>query len=251
MPTVAEVVSAMERLAPVELAEEWDNVGLLVGNPDREVSKIIVMLDLDKKGVDEAIGAGADMVVTHHPFIIPHIKSITDETLLKVVENKIGVCSMHTNLDTAPMGVNRVLAQTVGINEPEDVNLDGFVTKGGSVDECSFGEFIQNVKLSLNIDTLRYVGSKSDVIRRVCVLGGSGAGYISQVKSLGFDAFVTSDIKYHQAQEAENIGLCVIDAGHFETENPIIYQTAKYLADKFGDVEVITSRRNKSYIKYE
>ena len=251
MPKVCDAVAAMEELAPVGLAEEWDNVGLLAGDSEREVSRIIVMLDLDEQGLSEALEVGADMIVTHHPFIMTPLKSVTDKTILKLIENKISVCSMHTNLDTSPEGVNTVLANTVGISDAEDVVLDGFLTKGGNVDECSFGEFIQSVKLSLNADAVRYIGNKSAKIRRVCVLGGSGADFIPQVKNLGFDAFVTSDVKYHQAQTAEKIGLCVIDAGHFETENPVIYKVARHLAERLEGVDVITSLRKKSYIKYE
>lgn len=251
MVTVADVTAALEELAPTSLAEEWDNVGLLAGDAEREVSKIIVMLDLDENGLQEAINVGADMIVTHHPFIMSPLRSITDKTLLRVIENKISVCSMHTNLDCADEGVNFVLAQTVGLSDIEDVDLNGFITKGGVIEQCSFGEFIQNVKLSLNIGNLRFVGEKSETVQKICVLGGSGADFIGQVKELGFDVLLTSDIKYHQAQTAQKIGLCVIDAGHFETENPVIYKVARHLMEKLDDVDVITSLRSKSYIKYE
>lgn len=251
MSAVGDVVKYMEDFAPVALKEEWDNVGLMIGNNKRGVSKIIVMLDLDERGYKEARQVGADMIITHHPLIMPNVKNITDPLLLGLAEEKISVLSMHTNLDFAPGGVNQVLAETLGLFDIEEVCLNGVCTRGGSVSERSFGEFISDVKSALNIDNLRYVGDKQKSVKRVCVMGGSGADFIYDVKSAGFDVFVTSDVKYHQAQLAEKIGLLVIDAGHFETENPIIYKIARYIGEVLDDVEVITSLRNKSYLLYE
>ena len=251
MIKVADVVDVMEKLAPPSLAEEWDNVGLLVGNPEREVTKIIVMLDLDEQGLSEALDVGADMIVTHHPFIMSKLSAVIDPVILKIIENKISVLSMHTNLDSACEGVNRVLAETVGLYDIEETELEGFVTFGGNVDKCTLGEFIGNVKNALGVETLRYVGEKTDLVSRVCVVGGAGADFIPAVSDAGFDVLLTADLKYHQAQLADKIGLCVIDAGHFETENPVIYKVARYLTEMLGDVDVITSLRTTSYIKYE
>lgn len=251
MANVRDIVSAMERFAPKSLAEEWDNVGLLLGRTDKEALKIIIMLDLDKNGVSEALDVGADMIITHHPVIRNGLKSVTDEDILTVIENKISVLSMHTNLDVAKDGVNQTLAEELSLYNIEEVDLDGFVTRGGEISVCCFGDFLSSVKKLLGIDNLRYVGNKNKPIKRVCVLGGSGGDFIERVRVLGFDAYVTSDIKYHQAQLAEKIGLCVVDAGHFETENPVIYKVARYLRSCFDDAEIITSLRNKSYIKYE
>lgn len=251
MTTVTDVVKVLKNLAPVELAEEWDNVGLLIGNPEREVHKIIIMLDFDEQGLEEALEVGADMIVTHHPAIMPKLSTITDPKFLTLIENKISVCSMHTNLDSADFGVNQVLAETLGLSNIESVDFDGLFGRVGYINECTLGEFIQTVKLALDIDYVRYVGSKKNVVKKVAVVGGGGADYIPNVKLCGCDVFVTADVKYHQAQKAQKINLNVIDAGHFETENPIIYSVARYLRSNLEDVEVITSLRNKSYIKYE
>ena len=251
MIRVADVVEAMNRFAPVELAEDWDNVGLLVGNSSRDVSKIIVMLDLDENGLKEAIEVGADMIVTHHPFIMSKLSNITDPVILGLIENKISVCSMHTNLDCADGGVNQVLAETLGLENIEPVMFGDFIARGGVVAKTSLGIFMTQVKRALSIDNLRYVGDREAFIERVCVVGGSGGDFIEEARAKGFDAIVTADVKYHQAQMAQKCGICVIDAGHFETENPVIYKVARYLREVFADVEVITSLRTKSYIKYE
>lgn len=251
MTKVADVVGVMKTLAPVELAEKWDNVGLLIGAAQREVHKILVMLDLDQQGIDEALEVGADMIITHHPVIMSGISTITDPVLLSIIENKISVCSMHTNLDSADEGVNQILAETLGLSDIEPIDFDGVFGRVGNVEECMLSELIQSIKLALDIEHIRYVGSKRNKVRRVAVLGGAGADFIPNAKIAGCDVYVTADVKYHQAQMAEKMGLNVIDAGHFETENPIIYKIARYLRGNFEDVEVITSLRNKSYIKYE
>lgn len=251
MARVFDVVQAMADFAPVDLAAEWDNVGLLLGDEHQEVSKIIVMLDLDEKGVTEAMDVGADLIITHHPLIMCKLSNITDPLFLRLIENKISVCSMHTNLDSADEGVNQVLAESLGLTDIHPLQLEGINARAGYIETCTFGDFIIKVKQCLDIDCLRYVGDKNTWVNKVCVLGGSGGDFAEDVKSSGADAFVTADLKYHKAQLAEKIGLCVIDAGHFETENPVIFKVARYLREVFPDIDVITSRRTKSYIKYE
>ncbi len=251
MTKVADIVNIMKALAPVELAEEWDNVGLLIGDSEREVHKILVMLDFDKQGLEEALEVGADMIVTHHPAIMPKISTITDSLYLRLIENKISLCSMHTNLDSADEGVNQILAETLGLSDIEPIDFDGLLGRVGYINESTLGEFIQTVKLALDIDHVRYVGSKRNFVSKVAVVGGGGADFIPNAKIAGCDVFVTSDVKYHQAQQADKLGLNIIDAGHFETENPVIYKVARYLRGNIEDVEIITSLRNKSYIKYE
>ncbi|MBR5517604.1 MAG: Nif3-like dinuclear metal center hexameric protein [Clostridia bacterium] len=251
MAKVVDIVNLMKALAPVELAEDWDNVGLLIGDSEREVNKIIVMLDFDKQGLEEALAVGADMIITHHPAIMPKISSITDPLYLTLIENKISLCSMHTNLDSADEGVNQVLAETLGLSDIEPIDFDGLFGRIGYISECTLGEFIQTVKLALDIDHVRYVGSKKNIINKVAVVGGGGADFIPNAKIAGCDVYITADVKYHQAQLADKLGLNVIDAGHFETENPVIHKVSRYLRGNVEEVEVITSLRNKSYIKYE
>lgn len=251
MTKVSDVVKIMKNLAPVELAESWDNVGLLIGNAEREVHKILVMLDFDENGMKEALEVSADMIITHHPAIMSKLSAITDSLYLDLIENKISLCSMHTNLDSADQGVNQVLAETLGLYDIEPIDFDGLFGRIGYVDECTLGEFIQTVKLALDIDHVRYVGSKNNKISKVAVVGGGGADFIPNAKISGCDVYVTADVKYHQAQLADKLNINVIDAGHFETENPVIYKVARYLRSNFEDVEVITSLRTKSYIKYE
>lgn len=254
MAYVRDVMAKIEQLAPTSLAEGWDNVGLLVGNESKQVKKIMVMLDADSSTIDEAIANNVDLIVTHHPVLIKPINKIIDEKLIKLIKNDISLYTAHTNLDSANGGVNDVLAQKLGLknigNFPlvENSELLGRI---GNTSECTLEEFIKIVKKALNSKCVKYVGEKSTIIKKVGVCGGSGADFIAMAKESGCDVFITGDVKYHQAQLANEIGLCVIDAGHFETENIICSVLADYLQDMFKEIEVLTSNRKESYLKYE
>ena len=254
MALVNDILAKIEQLAPKSLAEDFDNVGLLLGRGDRQVKKIMVMLDLDKRTINEAIEARVDLVITHHPIIFSPLKSVTDDRLLTLIENNISVISAHTNLDSAPGGVNDVLAELLGLKNIVSINVisdSPLCAKAGDIDKCSFGELIRLVKEKLNIKTVRYIGDLSKQVSKVAVLGGSGGDFVAVIKENGYDAYITADIKYHQAQFADDVDLCVIDAGHFETENPVCRKLKEYLEAEFSDIEVVLSSRKESYIKYE
>jgi len=254
MVCVRDVMAKIEQLAPISLAEGWDNVGLIVGNEDCPITKIMVMLDADVNTIDEAIADNVDLIVTHHPILIKPINKITDDKLIKLIRNDISLYSAHTNLDSANGGVNDVLAQKLGLDNVGNfpfVENSELVGRIGEISECTLGEFLATVKKALKCECVKYVGDKSKIIRKVGVCGGSGADFIAMASNSGCDVFVTGDVKYHQAQLANEIGLCVIDAGHFETENIICSVLADYLQDMFKDIEVLTSNRKESYLKYE
>jgi dinuclear metal center YbgI/SA1388 family protein len=254
MVCVRDVMAKIEQLAPTNLAESWDNVGLLVGNDSKQVKRIMVMLDADVDTIDEAIANNVDLIVTHHPVLIKPINKITDDKLIKLIKNDISLYSAHTNLDSANGGVNDVLAQKLGLDNISNFTLvenSELLGRIGEISECTLGEFIKTVKTALNCEFIKYVGDKSKIIRKVGVCGGGGADFIAMANNSGCDVYVTGDVKYHQAQLANEMGLCVIDAGHFETENIICSVLADYLQDMFKEIEVLTSNRKESYLKYE
>lgn len=251
MTTVADIADQIEALAPTDLAEDFDNVGLLIGDAQKSVKKVMIMLDADKNTVEEAIDYGADLIITHHPVLFSGIKSITNHKLLRLIENKIALYSAHTNLDSANGGVNDVLAEKLSLQNVAEITLDTLKTRMGDVEECSFGDYIKTVKKQLSISHVRYVGDVSKKISKVGILGGSGADLIPQAKNAGCDVYITADMKYHQAQIADDIDLCVIDAGHFETENYICESLREALAFLFKDVDFTVSKRKNSYILYE
>ena len=255
MTTVADILKFVETLAPRDLKMDWDNVGLNCGHMDRPVSKILVALDPFTHVCHEAKEIGADLLVTHHALIFkPGFVTDLDvqgRNTLFLIENGIAHINAHTNLDQAPGGVNDVLAAKLGLENIRIVNpVDGVgLMRCGEVAEQSLDAFLATVKKQLLCDGLRYVDGGKPV-RKVAVGGGSCAGGMAEVLAAGCDTFVTADIKYNQFWDARDLGLNLIDAGHFHTENPVVAVLAEKIAAAFPDVEVKVSETHTDCMKY-
>lgn len=252
LASVCDIKNYLNTLFPEDTAEGFDNVGLLIGRNDAPVKKLMVMLDADDDTIAEAIEAKVDMIVTHHPFIFSSIKRINDTRILSLIENKISLYSAHTNLDSGISGVNDTLGKLFELDHVERVVMPECTLTGvtGYTKYNTLKDFICHIKEKLGIDNLRYTGNLTDKVSKVGVIGGSAVEFMDHMKDLGCDTFVTADFKYHQAQQAVHLGINVIDAGHFETENPICSVVAEILKKQFSDVEVLLSKRKNSYIKY-
>ena len=256
MTTVAEILNFIETLAPRSMKMDWDNVGLLCGSKSAEVTKVLVALDPFEAVCQEAVETGAQLIITHHPLIFQAPKAITDETsigrsIMQLCRYGISAINAHTNLDQAPGGVNDVLAQKLGLENVEIVNpKDGIgLMRCGNVAEQSLESFLALVKERLDCDGLRYVsGSKS--VRKVAVGGGSCAGGMLEAKSAGCDTFVTADVKYNQFWDAYDLGMNLIDAGHFHTENPVVSVLADKIAAAFPEIQVEISKTHTDCMKY-
>ena len=235
---------------------DWDNVGLLCGRRNQEVKKILVALDPFMDVCEEAAAIGADLIVTHHPLIFRAPKTVTtDDTvgqcILFLASHGISAVNAHTNLDCAPEGVNDVLAQTLGLETVEVLNAEGVDEQGrpwgllrtGTVAETDLKSFLQLVKDRLHTPVLRYADGGKPV-HRVAVGGGSCADALREVLDAGCDTFVTADIKYNQFWDASDLGLNLIDAGHFYTENPVCAVLASKLQVQFPEVEVVLSKHS-------
>ena len=255
MPTVREIESALYDWAPRDLAESWDNVGLLVGSEGQAVKRVLIALDVTDRVADEAIALGAELIVAHHPVMNctwHKVQSVVDDNaqgrlLTKLLKNDVSAICMHTNLDAAEGGVNDVLAKTLGLEGLSLLNEEKIGRVGTLKCEKSLEQFLSDVIQSLGCQGLRYHDGGKPV-RKVAVGGGACAEYIPQAIALGCDTFVTADVKYHDFLDAE--GLNLIDAGHFETENPICEAVTAYLAQRFPQLELVLSTTHKSVIKY-
>ena len=255
MPTVREIESALYDWAPRDLAESWDNVGLLVGSEGQAVTRVLIALDVTDAVADEAIALGAELIVAHHPVMNctwHKVQSVVDDNpqgrlLTKLLTNGVSAICMHTNLDAAEGGVNDVLAEKLGLEGLSMLNEEKIGRVGTLKCEKSLEQFLQDVIQSLNCQGLRYRDGGRPV-RKVAVGGGACAEYIPQALALGCDTFVTADVKYHDFLDAE--GLNLIDAGHFETENPVCEAVRAYLARRFPTLELVLSTSHQSVIKY-
>ena len=259
MATVADILNFIESLAPDYMKMDWDNCGLLCGRKNKEVKKILVALDPFTNVIDEAIAEGADLMVTHHPLIFRNpLMAVNEDTptgeaVLTLMEHGIAAINAHTNLDLAPGGVNDVLAQTLGLEDIQIIDPQGDPAYGllrcGTVSEQPLEKFLDTVKKNLHCDGLRYVnGGKS--VRKVAVGGGSCADEMTDALNAGCDTFVTADVKYNQFRTAFDLGLNLIDAGHFHTENPVMPVVAAKLQAAFPSVQVKFSENHTDCMKF-
>ena len=262
MATVNEILTFLETLAPRHMKMDWDNVGLLCGSRKTEVTKVLVALDPFEGVCREAVDFGAQLIVTHHPLIFQALKSVTDETSIGrsiqlLCREGISAINAHTNLDCAPGGVNDRLAaalglENIGVIDPMGVDEDGRewgLLRKGTVEEQPLSHFLSSVKSALGCEGLRFVDAGKPV-RKVAVGGGACASEIMDAVKAGCDTFVTSDVKYNQFWDAYDLGLNLIDAGHFHTENPVTACLAEKIAAAFPDVEVKISETHSDCVKF-
>ena len=262
MATVQDILKFVEALAPRSMKMDWDNVGLLCGSISTPVTKILVALDPFEHVCKEAADMGAQLIVTHHPMIFQALKAVTDETsigrgILELCRHGISAVNAHTNLDCAPGGVNDTLAAALGLEEIAVVNPSGADAAGlewgllrsGYTEETTLPEFLSHVKQALGCEGLRYTDGGKPV-HKVAVGGGSCAGGMLEALDAGCDTFVTADIKYNQFWDAHDLGLNLIDAGHFQTENPVVAVLAGKIAAAFPEIEVKISEIHADCMKY-
>lgn len=254
MPTVIEIEQALFELAPRECAQDWDNVGFLVGRRDREVRKVLTALDITEGVIDEAARWGADLIVSHHPVIFHGQKSVTDRDVtgnrvLRLLESGIAAICMHTNLDCAEGGVNDVLAGALGIREPERFTNEGVGRCGWRAEPMALPEFVRFVSKTLGCNGVRYADAGKPV-HRVAVGGGACGEFEDAAIYAGCDTFVTSDLSYHQFVDAKAKGINLIDAGHFPTEDLVCRTVAAFLKKRFPSLSIQKSASHKEAIQY-
>lgn len=256
MPTVKHILDYLYTLAPSQYKMDWDNVGLMCGHSDREVTKVLLALDASLAVAEEAAQLGCELVAVHHPLIFTSTQSVTDETLtgqrlLRYLESGLAVISMHTNLDCAPGGVNDVLADRLGLQAVQTVQ-DGEganLLRIGTAEKQPLQQFLPFVKQQLACEGLRYADGGREV-QRVAVGGGACGDMFAQAAELGCDTLVTGDVKYNQFIDAKALGLNLIDAGHFETENPVVWMLRAKLAAQFPDLTVFVSENHADVIHF-
>ena len=219
--TVKELERLVGEVAPYELAEEWDNVGLLLGRADHAVTRVLVALDLTQGVIAEAKALGAQAIVTHHPIMFSARSRVTDgdregRLMLTMIENGMAHIAAHTNFDSAPGGVNDTLMALMGA---KNVQGEGCIRLGELEEGMTFGALCERAEKKLRA-AVRAYGAADQKVRRLGCCSGAGSSELYEAKALGADCFITGEVKHDRALDAMDMGLCVIEAGHFETENP-------------------------------
>jgi len=228
-------LSVMETIAPLSLSESWDNPGLLIEPETSQIESVLVAMDCTMEVVQEAIERKVDLVLTHHPLFFRPVKQIYHSrpdtaAAYKLIRHGIGLYAAHTNLDSVCGGVNDALCERLGVgdvrallapDEPLSEQTQSLGRIGTLAEPMELKAFAAHCRDALHA-AVRYCGRDDQVIRRVAVLGGAGGDFIVQAKQAGADVLVTGEVKHNQALDARFIGIGVVEAGHYETERPVL-----------------------------
>jgi dinuclear metal center YbgI/SA1388 family protein len=359
----SDLIRKIEKKYPRHLAEEWDNVGLIIGDSNKVIKKVLVCLDITNEVVDEAISKGIDMIISHHPIIFKSIKKLVRDNyisslVMKMVRADINVYSMHTNYDNAIDGMNDILADLLGLKRcaPLTANksqrlfklvvfvpfshqhvvrdailnagaghignyshcsfnacgtgtfkpLEGtkpFIGEQGEIEKASevrietimqehcinsivkemlrthpyeevaydiyplrnsieygtgrygtlhnkmsFKEFCHSIKEKLSIERLSVAGDINRDVEKIAVVGGAGGDFVADALRMGCDVLVTGDVKHHQAMDAVNAGINIIDAGHYFTEIIAVPMIAKFL-ESASEIQVYQTQTDTNPLK--
>ncbi|WP_026426178.1 Nif3-like dinuclear metal center hexameric protein [Actinokineospora inagensis] len=248
MTTVGAAVAALERAYPPGLAESWDAVGLVCGDPADELTRVLVCVDPTQSTVDEAVANGAQLVVAHHPLLLKGVHGVPADTpkgalVHKMVRNGVALFCAHTNADSADPGVSDALAEAIGltVTGPLNPNADGKTGIGriGELSEAEpFAVFVERVAEALPYTEggVRAAGDPNRPIKRVAVSGGAGDSYLTVATEAGVDAFVTADLRHHPASEHTALpgAPALVDVAHWASEWPWCGQAAAVLRAALG-----------------
>lgn len=265
---VGDIESIMESYAPAYLKESYDNVGLMLGDSECKVNSILIALDCTLEVIDEAIEKGCNLIITHHPLLFLKPKSITAETLigrkiLKLIKNNINVYSSHTNLDITKGGLNDIITELLGYKKWEiiqsqsgnsNIHNEGIGRLVKLDNPLTLRNICENIKSALNISQLRYAGEESMLINKIAIINGSGEDYFEASAKLGADCIITGDTSYHYVSDYNEMGIAIIDAGHFETEWPSMRIIANVISEKLNSLgynnSILLSEKCKSPYKF-
>ena len=248
-----DLVRPIEEMAPLSQQEKWDNCGFSVGDPQKEVSKVLVALDCTEEVVDEAVSCGADMIITHHPLIFGGVKKISPQNWLgriiyKAIANGIVIYAAHTNMDKAADGVSALMAEKLGLQGCVPLTPDNFGMVGNLEKECPVEELAARAKEAFGVDVIRCSAPLENKVSRVAVCGGSGKSFIADAMQQGAQVYITGDITYHDFYAEK--GFMVMDIGHYFSEYGIVGLFANILSKNFPNFAVSISTKNNNPIYY-
>ena len=249
MTKVLDIAKEIERFAPKFLQEDYDNVGLMVGDEQKQVKKVLLALDCTNEVIKEAINFKCDLIITHHPLIFKKPKNIIRGDLLggkviALIKEDITLYSCHTNLDSAKSGINQTIVNMLGFNSNQIIEpnksenyKDGGIGRLIKLEkEILLCDVIELVKEKLNIKNMRVVKGY-ETVKVLAIINGSGQDLFYKAKDLGADCIITGDTTYHFASDFKEMKISIIDAGHFSTEYIVFLKTLEFLKEKFTDVE--------------
>ncbi len=252
------IIESLERLSPSSFAESWDNVGLLAGRTDKEVSRLCIALDATDEVIDEAVRVGADMLLTHHPLIFSPMKKVTAEDfigrrLIKLLQNDISYYAMHTNFDV--MGMADAAADELGLKDrqvldiayEDEIAKEGLGRYGRLIQIMTLEECASFVKETFELEHVKIYGEPDTPIEWAAVSPGSGKTMIKPAVSAGAEVLITGDIEHHEGLDAMAQGLAIIDAGHFGLEKIFIPYMKEYIRRELPQLTVFAAKEKNPF----
>ena len=256
-----ELIRFLEQEVPLEASEGWDNPGFLVGDKEKEIHKVLVVLDITNEVIDFAIMENVDFILAHHPVIFSKIKRCTSDDflqskLIRLIRHDICAYGMHTCYDVCRMGDRMIerlglenvygpVESTMCKQEKAEGKGIGLIAKIN--EDITVLDYAQKVKGAFGLDHVMVFGDPDTKIHKIAIVPGSGRSMISQAKESGADVFLTGDIGHHEGLDAVDMGMCVIDAGHYGLEQVFIDDMKQVLLDQVDDLEVITYKSGSPY----
>ena len=230
----------MEKLAPIFLKEDFDNVGLMVGSKDKEVKKVLLALDCTKDVIEEGKREGVDLIITHHPLIFRKPSRIVNDDLqgwkiIELIKNDISLYSSHTNLDSTKDGINEEIVKVLGFSQGKLIES----SKVRGFEECGLGRVVY---LDSDIELNNLIN--------IAIINGSGQDFFGKAIGMGADCIITGDTSYHFASDYKEMGVSIIDPGHFPTEWIVFLKVMKKIEERFSTIEFIHSKCSKDPYEY-
>lgn len=262
MTELRNVCEYLDQFAPPQLAEDWDNVGLLVGDPQSQVTRIMTCLTITPASAEEAVRESADLIVTHHPLPFRPLKRLTTDStpgrlLLQLVRAGVAVYSPHTAFDSAAAGINQQLAESLGLSgivplvaKTDDAPVLGAGRCGNLPQATTLAELAGRLKAFLFLDGLHVVGAAEQHLGRVAVACGAAGEFLEPARKAGCDALVTGETNFHTCLEAEAQGMALLLPGHFASERFGVVKLAEHLAAQFPELYVWASRRERDPLRW-
>lgn len=256
MVELKEITAYLDMLAPASLAEDYDNVGLLVGDKDSRINRLLVSLDTDEYVCREAAERGAELIISHHPLLFRPAKAIVKQdsagkTIYGLITSGISLYAMHTNFDSVSGGLGDYFLDCACGVKPFNCIEGEFPNGIGRIahleTETTFGELMDHIKRNLGMKQMRYVGERDTIIKTVAACNGGGADLAYSAYSMGADVYLSGDLKYHHARYAYENGLCLAEIPHYEAEIIFCRHVAALLKAHFKDrCEILISEQNKN-----
>lgn len=274
--SVGLVAQIIERIAPKSWAEDWDNVGLLVGNGSNSVERILITLDGTLEVVEEAKACGAQLIVAHHPIIFRPLKNLRSDNSaaqvpLRLLQHQIGYYAAHTNLDQSIISSSQSLGEMIGLEKmeilertddqnpnrplenPRGYGVAGYLAKPKKLSSF-WKRFLDQLRQpgvyarSYELTGVRLAGQLEKEVRKIAIVNGSGGRFVSKALFKGADLVITGDVDHHSVLDALEGGMAVGDLGHFLSEAPMLRTLQTYLSSEksLQGIEILVSSKNRS-----